>query len=67
MSNVYSLPYDDLAEPDTDQQGADIIDYMIELGDWCEARGVDTSSIEYRHQASVIMSQLQVILMSKER
>lgn len=66
-NNVVTLPFDDLAEVDTavaaQQQKEAVQEFMGDFTDWCENRGIDISTNEYRHQAAVIMTQIQIILM----
>lgn len=66
-NNVVSLPYEDLAEIDVEvvksARNAALEEFMVTINDWCEDRGIDVSTTEYRHQAAVIMTQLQIIMM----
>ena len=66
-NNVVSLPFEDLSELDSISQALGqkraVEEFMGEINEWIEAQGVDISTNEYRHQAAVIMTQLQVILM----
>lgn len=66
-NNVLNLPFEDLAELDeavTAQNRKQAVEsMMVEINGWCESQGVDIHTTEYRHQAAVIMTQLQVILM----
>jgi hypothetical protein len=70
-NNVFQLPFDDLAEIDaqTDCQKKKqaVESFMQEINGWCEGQGVDITTKEYRHQAAVIMTQLQVILMGMNK
>ncbi len=68
-NNVVALPYDDLAEAsdEVDTSGADILDLMGDINQWCSEHGVNTDTKEYKHQAAVIMTQFQIILMSAKR
>lgn len=67
MSNVVSLPFDDLSDIDEDvernSKKNSVAKFMFEINDWCENQGIDISTLEYRHQAAVIMAQLQSITM----
>ncbi len=60
--NVVRLSYND------DNHSAEgITDFMEEISDFCEAYDVDTSTTEYKHQAAIIMTQLQIILMGANK
>lgn len=67
-NNVVSLPIDEVEEIDgamiRSSQRAEITNFVIDtVYPWCESRGVDTSTEEFKHQAAVIVTQLQIILM----
>ena len=66
-SNVVTLPYDDLSEADSvddlSKLRKEVENFMGDINEWCEQRGVDIGTTEYKHQAAVIMTQLQIILM----
>ncbi len=67
MNNVFTLPFEDLAELNDDdiinQRKVLVSEEMGRINDFCESQGIDISTNEYRHQAAIIMTQLQIILM----
>lgn len=67
MNNIVNLPFEDFAELEEFARlsaGKEaIVDFMGDITEWCENQGVDVSTNEYKHQAAVIMTQLQIILM----
>ena len=66
-NNVVNLPFEDMAEADAilakSERSTALQEFMVTINDWCEHQGIDVESIEYRHQAAVIMTQLQIIMM----
>lgn len=68
-NNVVSVPFGAAeeieAELEDSRKKKDLIDFMGVITQWCSDRGVDTSTKEYKHQAAVIMTQLQIIVMEK--
>lgn len=67
MNNVVKLPFGEDTEIDEEltklNRKKAVESFMGDINSWCETQGVDITTIEYRHQAAVIMTQLQVILM----
>lgn len=70
-NNVVSLPFEEIAEVDHElakrSRRQAVEQFMGEVNEWCESQGIDISTDEYRHQAAVIMTQLQIILMKEKK
>jgi hypothetical protein len=70
-NNVVSLPFDEIEEVDgamirTSERAA-VNEFVIDnIIPWCEQKGIDISTEEFKHQAAVIVTQLQIILMGKK-
>lgn len=68
MSNVVRLPMDDFEEADHLERKADrnqdVMNFATDqITTFCHDRGVDVSTDTYNHQLSVIVTQLQLMLM----
>lgn len=71
-NNVVSLPFEDFEEADEAVKvlgrRQKIMDFVVnEVYPFCEAEGIDTTTEEFKHQAAVIVTQLQIIMMKANK
>ncbi len=66
-NNVVNVSFGEICEAEeADIRGKNILDFMGTINDWCEEQAIDITTKQYKHQAAVIMTQLQIILMGDE-
>lgn len=65
-SNVVSIPFGDISEIEDDTSKHSkmqaVNEFIPVINDWFEEQGIDIYTENYKHQAAVIMAQLQSIL-----
>jgi hypothetical protein len=68
LSNVVALPIDDFEEADhletKESRNQDVMNFATDqITTFCHDHGVDVTTETYNHQLSVIVTQLQLMLM----
>lgn len=69
-NNVLTLPFEEILELEEGNTlrsiQSNVSEFIGMTNEWCESKGVDIYTTEYKHQVAVIMAQIQVILLGKE-